>query len=233
MPNTPALPERPDFRHVRTWIFDLDNTLYRAESNLFAQIDARMATFVQDVLKVDAVQARQIQKAYYRDHGTTLSGLIKLNGVDPEAFLAHVHAIDLSPIELDLSLAEAIAALPGRRFIFTNGCRHHARRVLERAGLAGHFDDIWDIRTTQFTPKPLSDAYHHILAHSGVNPREAAMFEDLSRNLVPAHMLGMTTVWVKNESHWSKQGPEFPVARPENIDYETTDLAAFLRSLRT
>lgn len=231
MPTPP--PDTPDFRHVRCWIFDLDNTLYRADSDLFAQIDRRMQAFVMRFLKVDADQARRIQKAYYRDHGTTLSGLIKLHDADPEEFLAEVHDIDLAAIDMDTALIEAIAGLPGRRFVYTNGCRHHAERVLIRTGLTDFFEDIWDIRTTGFTPKPLTQSYERILAHSGVNPREAAMFEDISRNLVPAHALGMTTVWVKNDSHWSSQGPEFPVARPENIDYETSDLADFLRTIRT
>jgi putative hydrolase of the HAD superfamily len=223
----------PDFRHVRTWIFDLDNTLYPADSGLFAQIDRRMQTFVQQFLNVGPEEARHIQKTYYRDHGTTLTGLIRLHDVDPEKFLADVHDIDLAVIEADEILAGAIAALPGRRFVFTNGCRHHAERILARTGLTDLFEDIWDIRTTGFTPKPLAQAYDRILAHSGASPREAAMFEDIARNLVPAHARGMTTVWVKSDSNWSKQGPEFPVAGPENIDYETSDLAHFLRTVQT
>ncbi|HEY4126202.1 MAG TPA: pyrimidine 5'-nucleotidase [Rhizomicrobium sp.] len=223
----------PDFRHIRAWIFDLDNTLYRADSDLFAQIDIRMQAYVQRFLKVGPEEARRIQKAYYRDHGTTLTGLIKLHDADPEEFLLDVHDIDLAAITADQALAGAIEALPGKRFVFTNGCRHHAERVLARTGLTEFFEEIWDIRTIRFSPKPLREAYDRILTHSGVAPREAAMFEDIARNLVPAHALGMTTVWVKNESQWSKQGPEFPVAGPENIDYETQDLAHFLKTIRT
>ncbi len=233
MPNTPLSRQGPDFRHIQAWIFDLDNTLYRADSDLFAQIDRRMQAFVMRFLKVDAEEARRIQKAYYRDHGTTLTGLIALHDADPEEFLAEVHDIDLAAIDVDAAMIEAIAALPGKRFVFTNGCRHHAERVLIRTGLTDFFEDIWDIRTTRFAPKPRLEAYRRILDHSGVDPRTCAMFEDISRNLVPAHALGMTTVWVKNDSHWSRQGPEFPVAGPENIDYETSDLVHFLRTVRT
>src|SRR6185437_12707306 len=134
-PSSGAMPTAPDFRHIRTWIFDLDNTLYRADSDLFAQIDRRMQAFVMRFLNVDAEEARRIQKAYYRDHGTTLTGLIKLHDADPEEFLAEVHDIDLAAIDVDARLVEAIAALPGKRFVFTNGCRHHAERVLIRTGL--------------------------------------------------------------------------------------------------
>src|SRR5665213_3256234 len=80
----------PDFRHVESWIFDLDNTLYRADSDLFAQIDARMSAYVAELLDVPPNEARRIQKDYYRDHGTTLNGLIKRHGIDPESFLAFV-----------------------------------------------------------------------------------------------------------------------------------------------
>jgi len=34
------------FDHVEAWVFDLDNTLYPADCNLFAQIDRRMGEFI-------------------------------------------------------------------------------------------------------------------------------------------------------------------------------------------
>jgi len=229
----PAATTAPDFRHVDAWIFDLDNTLYRADSDLFAQIDARMADFVSQVLGVPADEARRIQKDYYRDHGTTLNGLIKRHDVDPEAFLGFVHDIDLTALAPDEALNEAIAGLPGKRFVFTNGCRNHAGRVLERVGLANAIDELWDIRTVSFSPKPEIAAYRTVLSHAGVAPEHCAMFEDVARNLAPAHDLGMTTVWLNNGSVWSKQGPEYPVVQSHHIDYEITDLNAFLRSIRT
>lgn len=223
----------PDFRHVEAWIFDLDNTLYRADSDLFAQIDARMCDFVGRLLNVPPDEAKRIQKDYYRDHGTTLNGLIKRHGIDPESFLDFVHDIDLSVLAPDGALNEAIAGLPGRRFVFTNGCRNYAQRVLERVGLQDSIDDLWDIRAIAFSPKPEMAAYRTVLACTGVAPGRCAMFEDVARNLVPAHELGMTTVWLNNGSVWSKQGPEFPVAASHHIDYEITDLNEFLRSIRT
>lgn len=223
---------RPDFRHVEFWVFDLDNTLYRADSNLFAQIDARMSQFIARFLSVPPDQARRIQKAYYREHGTTLNGLVVRHGTDPETFLDFVHDIDLSAVAPDAALNAAIAALPGRRFVFTNGCGRYARRLLERLGLSAAIDGLWDIRATAFSPKPERAAYRTVLDAAGIDPHRAAMFEDVARNLVPAHDLGMTTVWIDNGSEWSKQGPEFPVASGDHIDYETDDLVQFLRSIR-
>lgn len=222
----------PDFRHIDAWIFDLDNTLYRADSDLFALIDARMSAYVARLLNVAPDEAKKIQKDYYRDYGTTLSGLIRVHGIDPETFLSDVHDIDLTQLAPDPVLNRAIARLPGRKVVFTNGCRNYAQRVLERLDLDRLMDDIWDIRTIAFQPKPEPAAYERVLADSGIAAERAAMFEDVARNLVPARTLGMTTVWINNGSVWSKQGPEHPVAEPHHIDYETTDLSGFLSTIR-
>jgi putative hydrolase of the HAD superfamily len=222
----------PDFRHVGAWIFDLDNTLYPADSDLFVQVDARMTAFVQDLLGLDFESARAVQKAYYRDHGTTLNGLMKINGIDPEDFLASVHDVDLSVLEPNPALASALALLPGKRFIFTNGCRNHAERVLTRLRLGSLFDEIWDIRTIGYRPKPDERSYRAVLAKSGVATEKSAMFEDVARNLVPAHALGWTTVWLRNGSAWSKQGPEYPIIEPEHIHHVIENLPQFLHSIR-
>lgn len=233
MPSLPQIETPPDFRHVDVWVFDLDNTLYPAGCGLFSQIDFRMTQFVSDLLGTGPDRAREIQKIYYREHGTTLNGLMRLHGVDPEAYLSYVHAVDLSCLEADQALERAVLRLRGRRYIFTNGCRQHASRVLKRLGLERHFHDIWDIRTIEFQPKPDPRGYATILARSGASPGRAAMFDDAQRNLVTAHEFGMTTVWIKNDSEWSKQGPAIPVAFREHIDYETDDLVAFLHGIRT
>jgi len=222
----------PDFRHVRNWIFDLDNTLYPAACGLFAQIDRRMTQFVAETLNVAFEEAKTIRKAYYREHGTTLNGLMRLHGIDPEIYLSYVHDIDLSALQCDTHLDAALARLEGQRFVFTNGCRHHAIRVLERLKLADRFDDIWDIRTIGFCPKPDPQAYETVLTAAGIEPSRAAMFEDAARNLVPARALGMTTVWLRNDSEWSRKGPDHPVASREHIDHEIADLAHFLHAIR-
>lgn len=222
----------PDFRHICNWIFDLDNTLYPSSCDLFGQIDEKMALYTQRLLGITLAEARKLQKEYYYAHGTTLNGLMRVNGVDAEDYLAYVHDIDLSVLTPDPALHDALAKLPGRKFVFTNGCVNHAGRVLARLGIAEHFHDVWDIRTIGFQPKPDAAAYRTVLAHAGSDGRDAAMFEDITRNLVEAKELGMTTVWLRNGSDWSRQGPSHPVAQPHHIDYETDDLAAFLQSIR-
>ncbi len=221
----------PDFTHVRDWIFDLDNTLYRADSGIFAQIDANMTSFVARLLGMERDAARLVQKQLYRDHGTTLAGLIAIHKIDPEPYLDFVHDIDLSGLAPDPMLNGAVARLPGRRFVFTNACRNHAARILEHLQIADLFDQVWDIRTIGFVPKPDPAAYHAAMAAGGIVPAQAAMFDDIARNLVVPHELGMTTVWLDCQSEWSRQGPEFPVASDTHIDHEIRELGPFLSSI--
>jgi len=222
----------PDFSHVRDWIFDLDNTLYRADNGIFAQIDANMTRFVARLLGMEKDAARLVQKQLYRDHGTTLAGLVAVHKIDPEPYLDFVHDIDLSCLAPDPALRDALTRLPGRRFVFTNGCRNHAGRILERLQLADLFDQVWDIRTIGFIPRPDAAAYDAAVAAGGVAPAKAAMFDDIARNLVVPHDMGMTTVWLDCEGDWSRQGPEFPVASSAHIDHETRELGLFLSTIR-
>ncbi len=221
----------PDFRHVTEWIFDLDNTLYRADNGIFAQIEARMTDYVMAFLKLPREEAYARQKDLYRRHGTTLSGLMREHGAAPDDYLHYVHDIDLSDLGPDASLAAAIGNLPGRRFVFTNGCRDHAARILNRLGMTALFDDVWDIRTMDFMPKPEATAYDSVVAAGRVACRNAAMFDDIARNLAPARKLGMTTVWLKTDSPWGKHGPLMDVSTGD-IDHETDNLTQFLHSIR-
>lgn len=217
--------EKPDFRHIDTWIFDLDNTLYRADNAVFAQIEERMTLFIVEKLGRTLDEAASLRQRYYREYGSTLFGLMAFDAVDPEDFLAYVHDIDLSVLSPNLALNKAFERLDGRRFIFTNGCRHHARRVLDRIGLMKSFDEIWDIRSVGFLPKPKAEAYDAVVAAGAVAPRSAAMFEDLACNLLPAHALGMTTVWIRNG-----EAPQEP--QVAHIHHEIDDLAEFLHAIR-
>jgi putative hydrolase of the HAD superfamily len=222
----------PDFRHIGTWIFDLDNTLYRADSDLFAQIEDRMNVFLMRELKLEEAEAKALRRQYYRAYGSTLSGLVAHHKVDPEAFLAYVHDIDLSALKPDPVLAQAIARLPGKHYVFTNGCRNHAARVLEKTGLSELMDGIWDIRSMDYKPKPQPEAYERIVADIGIDPTTAVLFEDMAVNLAPAHALGMTTVWLSNGSVWSDQGPGDASGTTDHIHHTIDDLGNFLQTIR-
>ena len=215
----------PALQHINAWIFDLDNTLYPASADLFVQIDRRMTAYIARLLDLDPVAARQVQKGWFHQHGTTLAGLMAEHGVDPHQFLHEVHDIEMDVLEQDAPLAAAIARLPGRKLVFTNGDAPYARRVLDRLGLGDSFEAVHDIHAMALRPKPAASAYHGLCAAHGVDPARALFVDDMARNLAPANAIGMTTVWVDNGS---EQAPD-----PDRsfIDYRVEQLAPWLHAI--
>lgn len=222
------------FDHVETWIFDLDNTLYPPSCRLFDLIDQRMTLYISNLLSVDPVEARRLQKDYYRQYGTSLRGLMETRGIDPHEFMEFVHDISHEALVPDPKLAEAIAALPGKRYVLTNGSRAHAERCATSLGLADLFHDIFDVAQADFVPKPKPELYNSFIRHLDVKPDGAAMFEDLARNLEVPHALGMTTVLVlpkDGDIEERAMHAEDSVKGPY-VDHVTDDLAAFLSKMR-
>jgi putative hydrolase of the HAD superfamily len=199
-------PAGPDLSHIDTWIFDLDNTLYHPRANLFGQIDVKMGAFIQTLLGVDATEARTVQKRYFRDHGTTLRGLMANHGIDPHSFLDYVHDIDVSVLDPTPHVADALARLPGRKLVFTNGDGAYANRVLKQLALDPVFEGVHCIIASDFIPKPQPEPYRQLVEAYGVDPNRALFVEDMARNLKPAKDLGMTTLWVANGSEWGELG---------------------------
>jgi putative hydrolase of the HAD superfamily len=221
------------FASVDTWVFDLDNTLYPASTALFPQIEVKMRTFVARLLDLDEADARALQKQYYRRYGTTLRGLMTEHGVAPLDFLAFVHDIDHSALVPDHRLAEALARLPGKRYIMTSGSRTHASAVASRLAIEHHFDDVFDIIAADYIPKPAAETYDRFWTATGIRPERAAMFEDLARNLETPHAFGMRTVLVVPPDADGSEDPELPDWEREGrtaayIDHITDDLAGFL-----
>jgi putative hydrolase of the HAD superfamily len=208
---------------VETWVFDLDNTLYPAGSNLFAQVSARIGEFIMQLLDLDAEAARVVQKRLFTTYGTTLRGLMTEYAIDPHGFLAHVHEIDLSVIEPAPALDAALDDLSGRKLVFTNGSVRHAERVLERLGIARHFEVLFDIAAAEFLPKPDPSGYRKLIQNHGVVPECSAMVEDMARNLRPAAELGMLTLWVRSPLDWAREGADEPY-----VHYQTDDLVDWL-----
>ncbi len=223
------------FGHITDWVFDLDNTLYPRECNLFAQIDIRITQYVMDLTRLDFAAARSLQKDYYRDFGTTLNGLMQQHSIDPDHFLNNVHAIDYSPVDPHPDLVEAIRALPGRKFILTNGDNNHARSVLSRLGGADLFENMHDIRDMTFVPKPHRAAYDGFFTRFDIEPSRAIMFDDLEKNLVVPHEVGMATVQVvpgDDFTHEQVDAWELGRTTGPHVHHVTGDLAGFLRNLK-
>jgi putative hydrolase of the HAD superfamily len=229
------IPPARSFDAITDWVFDLDNTLYPRECNLFAQIDIKITEYVMELARLDFAAARELQKSYYRDHGTTLNGLMHAHKVDPEHYLNSVHAIDYSPVAAHPELVAVIRALPGRKFIFTNADAGHARSVLARLGADDVFEAIFDIRAARFQPKPLREAYEAFLANHAVDPNAAVMFDDLEKNLLVPHETGMVTVQVVAGAGFvHEQVDAWELGRGDDhphVHHITDDLLNFLRRL--
>lgn len=224
----PIDPRPQGVAHVDAWVFDLDNTLYPASSSLFPQMDVRMREFIAQRLGLPLDEAYALQKRYYLKYGTTLRGLMLENGLEPDSFLEYVHDIDHSVLEHCPRLDAALAALSGRKMIFTNGSEAHAIKVLDRLGLSRHFEAVFDIAAAAYVPKPDPACYISMVKRFGIDPRASAMVEDLHRNLVPAAAIGMTTLWVRYAEHPDSDvlGPDEP--HLPHVHHVTDDLAAWL-----
>ena len=216
----------PSLAHVESWIFDLDNSLYPASSNLFGLIDIRMGEYIQRLLACDPDEARRVQKAHFHAHGTTLAGLMAEHRIDPHHFLDDVHAIPLDRVTPDARLARGLGRLPGRKFVFTNGDAPYARRVLEAIGVGDQFDDLHDIHSSELKPKPDPHGYAVLCKRFAIDPGAAVLIEDMAANLKPAKALGMTTVWVDNGSERGNHG-----ADDAFIDHRIGDVAEWLEAI--
>ena len=213
---------------IDTWIFDLDNTLYSADSGIFQQVHQLMGEFIKNYLKVDLKEAKKIQSKYYKEHGTTLKGLMDNYGVDPDHFLAEVHKLDYSIVSSNESLNLELKKLNGKKIIYTNANMQHTIDVLERIGLTNFFDEIFDIKMANYVPKPAIKPYKQIIEKFDLNPNSSAMFDDIAKNLVPAKKVGFTSVWIdagyENFSDDIKSSKKY-------LDYTTTDLHLFLEKV--
>lgn len=210
---------RDHFSHVHTWVFDLDNTLYPPQMRLFDQIERRMTAYVMRALDVSRETADHLRRHYWAEYGTTLAGLMACHDIDPEPFMDEVHDIDFGVLTADPHLAEAIAALPGRKIIYTNGCAPYARNVIEARGLSGLFDAIYGVEHADYLPKPDAGAFARVFAQDAVDVKRAAMFEDEPRNLLVPHALGLRTVLVGQP------------CEAAHIHHQTQDLTAFLEQI--
>jgi len=211
-----------DLSHVTAWVFDMDDTLYPREQGLMRLVQARINAYVVEAVGLDPESAGVLQRQFLDEHGTTLAGLMANYTIEPEHFLRDVHDVPMDGLEPNPELAEQLRRLPGRRYVFTNGAREYAGRVLERLGVTDCFDGVFAIEDADLTPKPAPSTFRRMMERYGFEPRSAAFFEDTPRNLEPAKALGMTTILI-GDGHGKPLG--------DHIDYIAPDLLSFLSEL--
>ena len=222
---------------IKTWIFDLDNTLYPPEENIFSQIDQKMTSFIADNLKISNEEAFNIQKQNFIDHGTTLAGFMNTgnNKIDPDEFLEFVHDINLNSLQEDNDLRKILLLLPGKKYIFTNGTKKHAENVLKKLNLENIFQSIFGIKEANYLPKPNLETYNLFLKTYKIDPKTSIMFEDMGRNLIPARELGMKTVLLERKlpnKNNSDQEEKYKDLWNDNYDadYIIDDIVKFLNN---
>src|SRR5579872_4204114 len=208
---------------VETWVFDLDNTLYPASSGLFPLVQERMNEYIARLLDVSLDEAKALRARYFREHGTTMHGLMAVHRVDPHEFMAFVHDVDLSVVPANPALIAALAGLSGRKLVYTNGSVGHAENLLAHLGISHFFDDIFDIVASDFMPKPAMAPFRSFVQRYGLEPRRSLMVEDMAKNLAPAAELGMTTAWVKTDVDWAAIASD-----ADYIHHVVEDVAGFL-----
>ncbi len=214
------------FDHIETWVFDLDNTLYPADCRLFDQVDKRIGLYIAERLNLDADEARKLQKKYFHEHDTTLSGLMIHHDADPDEFLDFVHDIDRSAIKPSQELDDSLHGLPGRKIIFTNGSADHAHKVMARLRVGHHFDEVFDIAAANYIPKPRPEPYDALIERHEIEPARAVLIDDISHNLKPAAARGMTTVWVNTGESWAS-----PKDEADYLHHVADDLISWLQAV--
>ena len=211
---------------IKYWIFDLDNTLYSGQTKVFSEVDKKMSSFISEKFNVNLIEAKKIQKEYFYEYGTTLSGLMKKKSVDPNEFLEFVHDIDISWLPKDKILKEELIKIKEKKYIFSNGSHAHINNVTNQLGINGLFDGAFDITDGDFVPKPHLEPYKKLIEKFKIDPNQSILIEDIAHNLEQAKNLGMKTCWLENDETFAKKD-----ADKSYIDYKINNLPSFLQKI--
>jgi len=211
---------------IKYWLFDLDNTLYSGQTKVFDQVDKKMSSYISKKLNIPVEEAKKIQKEYFHKYSTTLSGMMKHHNIDANEFLEFVHDVNLDFLKQDKDLEIEISRIKGKKIIFTNGSKAHAKNVTKKIGIDKLFDGVFDIVESNFIPKPSLEAYKMLIQKYKIEPQYCILVEDIARNLKPAHELGMKTVWIKNDEPWAAE-----FSNEKFINYKTENLTSFLKEI--
>ena len=87
--------------NITNWVFDLDNTLYKAECGLFDKVHILMGKFIEEKLNLASGDAQALRSKYYHQYGTTLRGLMIEHQVNPDEYLDYVCLLYTSPSPRD------------------------------------------------------------------------------------------------------------------------------------
>ena len=211
------------------WIFDLDNTIYDIKAGLFVKISERITEYIMTKLSFTREEANLVRSDMYKKYGLTLTGLMREYEIDPDEYLDFIHDFTHPELKYEKQLKLSLKNLSGRKFIYTNASQDHAKNILSSMGIEAEFEKILDIKATQYVPKPDPKSYEIMLKSFGIfsNKIENSIFiEDTAKNLKPAKLLGLKTVWMENERNLEdyKENANY-------VDYKYSDLKSFLNDI--
>ena len=212
------------------WIFDLDNTLYDINLGVFKKISKRMTKFIINELELDEDKAKTLQKEMFLKYGLTLRGLIVEKKINPDRFLNYVHDVDHPELERDNELISLLRNLSGKKYIYTNAPYKHAKKILNVLGAFDVFDDILDIKKTDYIPKPDVKSFEIMQRKFGIgfkNVKKSIFIEDTVKNLKPAKQIGMSTVWIENKLNCEEFKKDFSF-----VDYSFKNVKSFLKFVK-
>ena len=211
------------------WIFDLDNTIYDIKSGLFVKISERITEYIMKVLCFTMEEANFVRSNMYKKYGLTLTGLMREYKIDPDEYLDFIHDVTHPELKYEEQLKLSLSNLSGRKFIYTNASKDHEKKILSAMGIEAEFEKIFDIKAAHYVPKPDPKSYDIMLKSFGIhlNHTENSIFiEDTAKNLKPAKLLGLKTVWMENERDLEDYNDN-----ADYIDYKYSDLKSFLNDI--
>ena len=213
----------------KNWIFDLDNTVYDIKAGVFEKISSRITEYIIRALSITREEANLVRSNMYKKYGLTLTGLMREYGIAPDEYLDYIHDVTHPELKYDEQLKVNLNNLIGRKFIYTNASQNHSKNILSVMGIEAEFEKILDIKATKYLPKPDPKSYRIMLKVFGISTDQignSIFIEDTAKNLRPAKLLGLKTVWIENDFNLKdyRQNSEF-------IDYKYSDIKSFLNDI--
>ncbi len=186
---------------IKAVIWDLDNTLYRFTEEFRHHCNLAAAKTAQDLgIQLSYDDTFKLAQKSEAENGYSIHGYIVHHGFSYESMHVPYHDnIDETTIEIIEGVTEKMRALNLPQVILTNASRRWAHRVLKHIGLEDFFDDsmITAVEDVNFKAKSESrDGFNRALKALKLPAENVVMVDDLDRNLIIPHEMGLQTVYM-------------------------------------
>lgn len=154
--------------------------MYPFESGVWDAIGNRIHAFTKNNLSLSDDAVLTLRMRLREQYRSTMRGLHIEFGINEQDYLEYVHDIDLTAlIPPNPDLPAILAAIPQKKYIFTNSTRYHAERVLRFLDVLNFFEDIIDANHISPYTKFERDAFPIALRLIGnPSPADCVMVDD-------------------------------------------------------